>query len=1015
MPTLLSVGRHRPNRSWSTPQAFFLALLVGWMVWAGSRLAAHEVGTVGTFDLAGTWRVSLEDPREDPSSEVSNGDDDSRDSEVGKPGTPDSGTPDSREPDPGTPDRGTPGLETPSAAQPETDSSTWRAVTLPATWADLDLMDYDGPVWLRKLVLLPPGWRTGLAPTGLALSFGPTQGVSYSIWAGGEKIADSPGGLLPVPASRVYDVPPDAVGPDGHLHLAVRLDRHAFQADQSPKGLPVASVQLGDRAALLEERELADLRQRPVIPLVLALLFLVGGVYHLLVWARRRTLWDHLWFASASLVVAAITYVATPPIQWTEDLVLAQRVLFALGQLSLVLTIQFLWSFLGVKKARWIVAYQATLCGVAVFVAVMPFSWVVATGALRRALVLPFVVGVSHLVASESWRGNHYARILAPGTAALLVVGTAEMILQVFGLGTTFPLPSWAFALLTVCMMLALSSRHSGERGELDALRLQLERMVDDRTTELRHANDRLQAEISERQLAEEAMRMLERAVEQSIDGIAVADLEGNMQFINEAWARMHGYEVFELLGYDLNIFHTPEQMAEQVMPLVERVRETGSHEAEIEHRRRGGETFPTWMTATFLQDGEGGPSGIVFIARDIAERKKTEADRLRLEARVKQAEKLESLGSLAGGIAHDYNNILTGVLGNASLALQELPHDSPLRERMRGIELSAERAAELTDQLLAYAGEEQHVTRVFSLNDLIREQKLRFEESMTRNAKLELHLKRELPQIDADPSQITQAILNLLINAGDSLGEDEGVVMLRTSAINAKRSYFDGAVLDEGQAEGRYVFFEVSDSGCGMDEETQKKMFDPFFSTKASGRGLGLAAVLGIVRAHGGAIKVYSQPKRGTTIEVLFPVHRVPQVVREESGIFRAWKGTGTALVVDDEELVREVAVKVLERQGFEVLRASDGPEALEIFERRRDDIRLILLDLTMPQMDGETVFREIRRHKTDVRVLLMSGYREKNATQGLEGEGLAGFLHKPFRPNELVRKVREVLLEPS
>lgn len=982
MPTMRQsgdpVGRQCPKRC-RPVKVLVAALLSGWLVGMAWQMAAHEVAAVGALELAGTWRISLEDPEaESPGSQGAD-------------------------------------VVVPSPADPEVDSSTWRAVTLPASWTELDLMGHDGPVWLRKLVLLPPGWRTGLAPTGLAIFVGPTQGVSYSIWAGGEKIADSPGGLLPVPESRVYDVPATAVGPDGHLHLAIRLDRHAFQADRAPKALPVASVKLGDRAALLQQGELQSLRRQPVVPLVLGLLFLIGGGYHLLLWFRRRTLRDHLWFACASVVIATITFVAAPPIRFTDSLILVHRIQFGLGQLSLVLIIQFLWSFLNVKKARWLGGYQVVLCGMAVFVAVVPFSWVVSTGTLRRALTLPFVVAVSHLVATESWRGNHYARILAPGAAAMLVVGTAEMILQVFGLGTTFPLPSWAFALLTVCMMLALSSRHTRERGELDSLRLQLERMVDDRTTELRHANERLQAEISERQLAEEAMRMLERAVEQSIDGIAVADLEGNMQFINEAWARMHGYEVFELLGYDLNIFHTPEQMAEQVMPLVETVRQTGSHEAEIEHRRRGGEVFPTWMTATFLQDGEGGPSGIVFIARDIAERKKTEADRLRLEARVKQAEKLESLGSLAGGIAHDYNNILTGVLGNASLALQEIPADSPLRDRMKGIEVSAERAAELTDQLLAYAGEEQHVTRVFSLNDLIREQKLRFEESMTRNAKLELHLKRELPQIDADPAQITQAILNLLFNAADSLGEDEGVVMLRTSAINAKRSYFDGAVIDEGQAEGRYVFFEVSDSGCGMDDQTQKKMFDPFFSTKASGRGLGLAAVLGIVRAHGGAIKVYSQPKRGTTIEVLFPVHRVPQPLREESGIFRAWKGTGTALVVDDEELVREVAVKVLERQGFEVLRASDGPEALEIFERRRDDIRLILLDLTMPQMDGETVFREIRRHKTDVQVLLMSGYREKNATQGLEGEGLAGFLHKPFRPNELVRKVREVLLEPS
>lgn len=988
MPTIRKPG-HQDR--WRRVHVASLGLIL-LLSWSGISLLAHEQGIVGAIDLAGTWRIYLDDAE----SEVVIG-------TLGPGGEEDGATGD--------------GLAKESPADPRVDSSSWRAVTMPASWADLDLVGYEGGIWLRKLVLLPPDWRGGLAPTGLALALGPTQGGSFSIWAGGEKIADSPGGLLPVPEIRVFELPATSVSDGDRLHLAIRIERHAWEADRDPKASPFSSVQLGDRIALGEQRELQELRQRTggFLPEVLALLFLVGGAYHLLLWSRRRALRDHLWFALTSLDIAALTLAASPPIRYTESWVTAQRVIYSLEHLSIVLLILFLWTFLGVERPRWLGIYQACHGALAALVLVLPWTWIAWASTPRWLFSLPFIVAVSHLVATESWRGNHYARILAPGTAAVLVTATAEMMLQVFDLGTTFPLPSWAFAAFTLSMLVALSSRHTRERKELEALRLQLERMVDDRTTELRHANERLQAEISERQLAEEAMRMLERAVEQSIDGIAVADLDGNMQFINEAWARMHGYEVFELLGYDLNIFHTPEQMKEQVLPLVETVREIGSHEAEIEHRRRGGETFPTWMTATFLQDGEGGSSGIVFIARDIAERKKTEQERLRLEGRVKQAEKLESLGSLAGGIAHDYNNILTGVLGNASLVIQELTPESSLRERLRQIETSAERAAELTDQLLAYAGEEQHVTRVFSLNDLIREQKLRFEDSMTSNAKLELHLKRDLPHIDADPAQITQAILNLLVNAADSLGEDDGVVMLRTSAINAKRSYFDGAVLDEGQAEGRYVFFEVSDSGCGMDEETQKKMFDPFFSTKASGRGLGLAAVLGIVRAHSGAIKVYSQPKRGTTVEVLFPVHRVAQSLREESGIFRAWKGTGTALVVDDEELVREVAVKVLERQGFEVLKASDGPEALEIFERRRDDIRLVLLDLTMPQMDGETVFREIRRHRTDVQVLLMSGYREKSATQGLEGEGLAGFLHKPFRPNELVRKVREVLLEPS
>lgn len=961
-------------------------MLLTWLAasWLGlAPLAAHEVGAAGVVPFSGTWRLFAPEAGDEPT-----------DGSV----------------------RLADAAPAATFAAADVDTSSWQVVTMPGTWAELGLAGFDGAFWLRKPVLLPADWRSTLAPTGLALALGPSNGGSYTVWINGELVASSPGGLLPVPEPRVFSIPDSAIA--DQLHVAIRFDRHAWEADGEVGAMsPFASLELGDLHLLSQQRELRELRLRDGsrIPELLALLFLVAGSYHLLLWTRRRMLRDHLWFALLSLDVALMTLVTAPPVSFTESLVLARRLTLAMEHLSVLLLIQFLWTLLTVARPRWLRLYQYGHGAFAVLVLVLPWPWIAWMTIPRQLYVIPFIVAVSHLVAIESWRRSAYARILAPGTAAVLVSTTAEMMLQMFDRGTTFPLPVWAFAFFTLSMVFALSSRHTRERSELEELRLQLERMVDDRTTELRHANERLQAEIAERHLAEEAMRMLERAVEQSIDGIAVADLEGNMQFINEAWARMHGYEVFELLGYDLNIFHTSEQMTSQVLPLVEKVRAKGSHEAEIEHRRRGGETFPTWMTATFLQDSEGSSSGIVFIARDIAERKRTEQERLRLEGRVKQAEKLESLGSLAGGIAHDYNNILTGVLGNASLLLQELPTETMLRDRVRQIEISAERAAELTDQLLAYAGEEQNVTRVFSLNDLIREQKAAFEAAMPSNAKLELHLKRELPPVDADPAQITQAILNLLTNAGDSLLDEDGVVMLRTSVINAKRSYFDGALLDEGQAEGRYVFFEVSDSGCGMDEATQKKMFDPFFSTKATGRGLGLAAVLGIARAHSGVIKVYSQPGRGTTIEVLFPVHRVALPEREESGIFRLWKGTGTALVVDDEELVREVAVKILERQGFEVLKASDGPEALEIFERRRDDIRLVLLDLTMPQMDGETVFREIRRHDTDVRVLLMSGYREKSATQGLEGEGLAGFLHKPFRPNELVRKVREVLIEPD
>ncbi|MEM8931682.1 MAG: response regulator [Acidobacteriota bacterium] len=728
------------------------------------------------------------------------------------------------------------------------------------------------------------------------------------------------------------------------------------------------------------------------------------GTYHLIqyTWRRRR---DDLWLGLLSFSVAPAV-----GLSFADESILLRLRLLA-HCVTIPVLVQFLWPFLGHEISPRLRRFQLSFGIFPIPALILPTAWLPGVGALLWAWSLPFGALLVYRMTLDSLARRRASLFMAPAVGYGLVVAVAESILQVAGWGTTDPASGVGVVLLWLAAMLVMADRNDKANDELELLRQQLEQMVEDRTTELTSANERLQAEITERQLAEEAMHMLERAVEQSIDGIAVADLDGGMQFINEAWAQMHGYEVFELLGYDLTIFHTPEQMREQVEPLMDRVRDHGAHEAEIQHRRRGGGTFPTWQTSTFLQDGDGRPLGYVFIVRDLTERQKQEDESRRLQDRVQQAEKLESLASLAGGIAHDYNNILTGVLGNVALAYQET-RDEDQRQRLRQIEISAERAAELTDQLLAYSGEEQAAAREVAVNDLIEERRGELDRLLVAGTRLELHLKRDLPPIHGDPDQIAQAISNLLANASDSLGDTaNGLVMVRTALVNAKRSTFVGAVLDSGAGEGLHVLVEVSDTGQGMDDATRERMFEPFFSTKTSGRGMGLAAVLGIVRAHHGAIKVFSRAGRGTTVEMYFPaVEAAPRRTTERES-FPTWEAFGTALVVDDEQLVREVAAKVLQRQGFQVLTAADGREALDIFESRKDDIRLVLLDLTMPEMDGETVAREMRRFDSEAKVLLMSGYREKSATQGLDGDQIAGFLHKPFRPNELVAKVQEIL----
>lgn len=306
-----------------------------------------------------------------------------------------------------------------------------------------------------------------------------------------------------------------------------------------------------------------------------------------------------------------------------------------------------------------------------------------------------------------------------------------------------------------------------------------------------------------------------------------------------------------------------------------------------------------------------------VFAARAGAEveRKRVEEHQRNLEVKLRQAQKLESLGVLAGGVAHDFNNLLMGVLGNAEVALLELAPESPGRREIENITTAALRAAALTKQMLAYSGKGKFVTEALNLSKLVDEIAPMLQVSVARNVVLKYDFADNLPMIDGDLNQIRQVLLNLIINASEAIGKENGVVRVSITLIKADRSYLAETYFDDDLPEGDYVALGVADTGCGMDEETQHKIFDPFFTTKFTGRGLGLAAVLGIVRGHGGAVKVDSQPQGGSTFQVLLPSARQSD---EESGGTPAkeqkWHGNGVILVVDDEETVRITAQAILE-----------------------------------------------------------------------------------------------------
>ena len=414
----------------------------------------------------------------------------------------------------------------------------------------------------------------------------------------------------------------------------------------------------------------------------------------------------------------------------------------------------------------------------------------------------------------------------------------------------------------------------------------------------------------------------------------------------------------------------------------------------------------------SYPQRLDGALDGRVWSFRDITERLRAEEERRRLEGQMQHVQKLESLGVLAGGIAHDFNNLLVGILGQAGLALSELDPESALHDRITQIQRSAQHAADLTNQMLAYSGKGRFVLQSSDLSEIVGEMTHLLRAAVSKSAEIVLDLHQSLPAFEGDPVQIRQVIMNLITNASDAVGESGGTIVVQTGQMHASRAYLADAWIGADQPEGAYVFAEVQDTGCGMDAATLARIFDPFFSTKFTGRGLGLAAVLGIVRGHHGAIKIASQPGAGTTFRVLLPASQAsaPPVTLPVSVTTKTASGA-RVLVVDDEAGVRTVARESLKRAGFEVVTANDGVEALEVLDAQQGRFDAVLLDLTMPRMSGVEAFSLIKGRYPHLHVVLTSGYSAHDVSARCGSDDIAGFVQKPFLPAVLVRTMLEVL----
>jgi PAS domain S-box-containing protein len=498
----------------------------------------------------------------------------------------------------------------------------------------------------------------------------------------------------------------------------------------------------------------------------------------------------------------------------------------------------------------------------------------------------------------------------------------------------------------------------------------------------------------------------LKTAIEQTNDIVMITDRDAIIEYVNPAFEKISGYSAEEAVGRRAVLIKSGEMSQAFYKQMWDTILAGHNWQADFINRNKAGELYEVKQMISPIKNDDGNITGFVSVQRDITNEKYQ-------QERLEHTQRLESLGVLAGGIAHDFNNLLTAILGNAGLARRRTPDDSPIAVNLKHIEDASERAADLCKQMLAYSGKGKFIVIPINLNTLVTDITKLLSISITKNVSLRTDLDAALPAIDADKAQMQQVIMNLVINASEAIGEDNGNIVIHTGVMDADASYLQTTHIDDPLPTGRYVFMEVSDDGCGMDKQTLKKLFDPFFTTKFTGRGLGMSAILGIVRGHHGAIKVYSEAGKGTTFKVLFPVAAgiaSPDTSTTPATNTRPWTGQGMILVVDDEEGLRETASLMLEEIGFQVITACDGIEAVEIFSRSHAEIDIVLLDMTMPRMDGKTAFREMRRIDPEVRVILSSGYNEQDATSHFAGKGLAGFIQKPYHLTALRQKFQEI-----
>lgn len=562
--------------------------------------------------------------------------------------------------------------------------------------------------------------------------------------------------------------------------------------------------------------------------------------------------------------------------------------------------------------------------------------------------------------------------------------------------------PEYLHLIFFLLGFLALCSIYFAEKMEVNILSranavMQKEIVKREKTeAALRKSQEKNKYLYEESNHAKEVYRSL---LHSSADAIVIYDLEGTVEYISPVFTQIFGWTLEELKGKQIPFL--PEFEKESTMAIIKDLVEKGTpcHGFETKRYTKDGRLLEVSISASRYDDHQGKPAGTLVILRDISEKKK-------FEAKLQYMERMEAIGTLAGGIAHDFNNLMMGMQGNISLILYDTDFSHPYNERLKNIEKLIQSGSELTRQLLGYARKGKYEVKAINLNQIVKYNSETFGRTR-KNITIHREFAEDLLAIKADESQIGQVLINLYINAADAM-PDGGELILKTMNVTHKKmknKRYD-------PKPGRYVLLQVTDNGTGMDEKTMERIFEPFFTTKemGGGSGLGLASVYGIIKGHGGYIEVDSEKGLGTTFSIYLPAS--DQSVQKPSEPYeQVIKGDKTVLLVDDEEIVIDVAVELLKKLGYNVIEAGSGKEAIQLFGDGCDKIDMVILDMIMPDIGGGEVYDRIKEIDPQVKVLLSSGYSiDGQATDILE-RGCNSFIQKPFSMAVLSKKIREVL----